>query len=267
MRILYVDDEQLQLENFRRTTEGLEEIDSLQLFDNGKEALEWAKRHPVDVAFLDVEMPVMTGMDLARELKAFDPKIVIIFVTAYDSYALEAFKIRAAGYLLKPYGREDIAEELENARTLTGKDRKKRIHITTMPDLYVTIDGKNLFQGHSKQEELFALLVDRGKTGIMKGDALGCLSDGRLLKDSTYWSWFSRLKTLLEEAGAPDLIITTGNTKYLNLEEVDCDIYRMQEGEREAIAKYSGRYLERYAWAEERIAELDQIKKHFEKNT
>ena len=65
----------------------------------------------------------------------------------------------------------------------------------------------------------------------------------------------------MEEAGLSDLIASSGNTKYIRTEKVDCDLYRMLNGDRESIEKYAGSYLKRYAWAEERIAELDQIKK------
>lgn len=263
MKIIYVDDEKIQLENFRLSVEEMEGIDSLKLFDNSPEALAWAQSHPVDVAFLDIEMPHMKGIDLARKLKAINRKTSIIFVTAYEQYAVEAFQVKAAGYLLKPYSRKDIISELENAAFLAGKSVGRRVCITTMPDFLVTVDGKNIFKGHSKQEELFALLVNRGSTGITKGDAIGSLSDGKPLSDSAYWSWQFRLKNILEEAGIADLVITSGNTKYLDMERVDCDFYRMLNGDEEIIKKYSGKYLERYAWAEERIAQLDTIKDNY----
>lgn len=263
MKVIYVDDEKVQLKNFKLITKGMEEIESLQLFSDSREALQWVQNHPVDIAFLDIEMPYINGLELAKKLKSIDRKICVVFVSAYDQYTLDAFGTRASGYLLKPYTRAEIEAELENASFLMGGSQKKKLCITTMPDFLVTVNGKNLFNGHSKQEELFALLVDRGKIGITKGDALGCLGDGKLLKDSTYWSWMFRLKSELEEAGEPDLILTNGNIKYLDVEKVDCDLYRMQNGDKDVIDKYNGRYMERYAWAEERIAELDQIKKHF----
>ena len=263
MRVIYVDDEKIQLKNFRLTVEDMDEITSLEVFDNSRDALLWAQEHPVDIAFLDIDMPHMKGTELARKLKALNRKISIIFVTAYDQYALEAFDIKAVGYLLKPYSRGDIEKEIENICFLNGERKTREIYITTMPDFLVTVGGKNIFKGHSKQEELFALLVDRGKTGITKGDAIGSLSDGKSLSDSAYWSWLFRLKNILEEAGIADIVVTNGNTKYLDMDRVDCDLYRMQNGDEEIIEKYAGKYLERYAWAEERIAELDTIKENY----
>ena len=112
MNVIYVDDEFMQLQNFKMTAESLEYVDSLNIFDSGKKALEWVDSNPVDVAFLDIEMPEMNGIELARRLKKADRNIRLIFVTAYEQYALQAFGVDAIGYLLKPYDREDIKKQL-----------------------------------------------------------------------------------------------------------------------------------------------------------
>ena len=265
MNIIYVDDEKMQRENFRLTVCNLKEMESLKLFESSLEVLEWAREHTVDVAFLDIEMPHMSGLELAEKLKQLNPAIHIIFVTAYDQYAVKAFKIRASGYLLKPYTRADIEAELEHVLSEKGVILEKKVCITTMPDFLVTVNGKNIFHGHSKPEELLAFLVDRGKAGVTKGDALTCLGEGKIQSDNTYWSWMFRLKSILEDAGVPDLIETKGNAKYLKMDLVDCDLYRMRKGDRQTIGKYTGHYLRRYSWAEERIGELEEIKKNFNK--
>ena len=266
MNILYVDDEKLQLENFRLTVAGIEGMESVQMFDDSVKAYEWAKTHPVDVAFLDIEMPQHSGITLAQKLKDLNRKTAIVFVTAYDQYSLDAFKVHASGYLLKPYTKADVECELENACMSVGSTPGKRVHITTMPDFVVTVNGKNIFMGHGKPEELLALLVDRGESGVTKGDAIACLGDGKPLSDSTYWSWLFRLKNILEDAGLPDLIETNGYTKRLKTDLVDCDLYKMRQGDPAALKKYAGHYMQRYPWAEERISELDEIKKNFQKS-
>lgn len=266
MNIIYVDDEKLQLENFRLTTEGMAGMESLQLFSDSEKAYAWAKEHRVDVAFLDIEMPHMNGLELTRKLKALNRDTCVIMVTAYDQHTLDAFRARATAYLLKPYSREDIEKELENALYMTGRPVEKKIRIITMPELLVTVNGRTVFKGHSKQEELFALMVDHGEHGITKGEALNCLGDGAQQSDSAYWSWMSRLRSILEDAGVPDLIGTKGYVKYIHTENVDCDLYRMLDGDMDVIKKYTGKYLTRYAWAENRISELDEIRKNTQKS-
>lgn len=263
MRIIYVDDEVIQLENFRLSSKNLKEIDSLECFSQSEEALQWAQEHPVDLVFLDIEMPIINGIELAIRLRQINANIKIIFVTAYEQYALEAFGVRAIGYLLKPYGREDIQNELEHAAGVSLEHTRKRVQIVTMPELLVTVDGKRLSLGHTRQEELLALLVDRGKRGITRRDALDCIWEGRSGGDSAYWACLSRLKCMLEEAGVPDLLLADGYIRYLNTDLVDCDLYRMLDGDREVIKNYQGEYLRRYSWAEERNAQLYRIKETY----
>ena len=108
-------------------------------------------------------------------------------------------------------------------------------------------------------------LVDRGKVGITKNEALTFMGDGQQPGDSTYWSRLFRLKNIPEEAGVPSLLVTQGNIRYLDVEQVDCNLYRMRAGDPEAIAQYTGQYLRRYTWVEERIAEPEDIRKKYEK--
>ena len=258
MKIIYVDDEKILLENFRLTVQGLNGVDSLDTFSDSKEALAWAENNPVDVAFLDIEMPFINGIELAKSLKQIDENIRIIFVTAYEQYALQAFGVDAVGYLMKPYLREDIEKELKKA-SLIRNIPQKRIKIQTMPDLLITVDGKLLRFGHTKQEELMALLVDKGEIGITKGEAISCLWSG-YSSDSIYWTTMSRLKSILNDAGIADIIVTNGQKKCIDTEKVECDLYRMLRGERDAIAKYNGAYLQSFSWAKARNMQLGKIK-------
>lgn len=259
MNVIYVDDEKILLENFRLTAKELPRVDSLETFGRGEDALSWAQKNTVDVAFLDIEMPFMNGIELARRLKEIDENIRIVIVTAYEQYALQAFGVDAIGYLLKPYSAGDISRQLEKAYYIRQKT-KKEIQIKTMPDLHITIDGQPLRLGHTKQEELLALLIDRGETGITKGDAISCLWSG-YSSDSIYWTTMSRLKSMLGDEGISDIIVTKGQTKCINTDMVECDLYLMLAGDKSAIAKYDGAYLSRFAWAKERNAQLREIKK------
>jgi two-component system, LytTR family, response regulator AlgR len=71
------------------------------------------------VVLLDIRMPGMNGIEAARHLSALDPPPAVVFTTAYDEYALEAFESRAIGYLLKPVRKERLADALEHAARLT----------------------------------------------------------------------------------------------------------------------------------------------------
>lgn len=258
MNVIYVDDEPMQIKNFCLTAENMGRIDSLKTFQKGQDALSWAKIHPVDAAFLDIEMPVMNGIELAKKLKEINQNIHIIFVTAYEQYALEAFGVNAIGYLLKPYTSEDVEKELTKAYYVRDIP-KTEIRIKTMPNFQIWVDEKPMILGYTKQAELLAYFVNQAEAGVTKLDAMEALWAG-YSSESVYWTTMSRLKSILDEAGISNLILTKGQAKCLNTEIVDCDLYRMLKGDIYAIKNYEGKYLEEYSWAAKRRKQLDELK-------
>lgn len=266
MRVICVDDEQPVLENFKIRVKDFSQIRSLHLFSDARQALEWVGSHPVDVAFLDIEMAGINGLDLAKRLKEIDCDIRIFFVTAYEQYALEAFKADALGYVLKPYSRQDLKDALEKA-TLMKSRKKSRVVIQTIPNFCVSVDGENLHINRSKVEELFALLVDRAEIGVTARDAIDCLWPERLADENTmalYRVTFHRLLDCLKEVGIDYIIGNEVRKKYIDMKAVDCDLYQILEGDREKIQNYAGEYLKEYSWAESRNAQLDSIKAAWE---
>jgi two-component system response regulator AlgR len=119
MKVLIVDDEPPARERLKRL---LEEIDSFEVAGeaaNGTEAIALAGRLAPDVVLMDIRMPGMDGVEAARHLGQLDEPPAIIFITAYDEYALRAFDTHAVGYLLKPVRREKLADTLTRAARLT----------------------------------------------------------------------------------------------------------------------------------------------------
>lgn len=112
MNIIVVDDEPLALRGIARLVREAGEAGEVQEFSLPRTALAFAREHLVDVAFLDIEMPGMSGIELAKALKDRNPDTHIVFVTSYEQYALDAFAVRATGYLLKPARLEDVRREL-----------------------------------------------------------------------------------------------------------------------------------------------------------
>ena len=262
MQLIYVDDEKAALDNFRlKTEEFFQGDDKLDFFRTGEEAIEFAKKHTVDVAFLDIELPEIHGLELARKLKQMCRNVKIIFVTAYSGYALEAFGVDAVGYILKPYSKYDVLKELNKAKMIRSLPAK-RIKIKTIPDFVIEVDGKLVRLGKSKQEELLALLVDRGEKGITSREAISCLWPERLADSNTqalYRVTLKRLMDLLEEEGIGYIIASKGRERYILTDEVDCDLYKILSGDKEAATAYSGEYLRNYSWAEARNAQLSSM--------
>ena len=116
MTILAVDDETGALTALKQKIQVAVPDAQLTIFISPEEALEYAGNNQFDIAFLDIDMPQMSGIELAKRLKKVNPKVNIIFVSAYSQYGVDAFALYASGYLLKPISCEDIKKQLENLR-------------------------------------------------------------------------------------------------------------------------------------------------------
>lgn len=257
MNVIYVDDEKPAIDNFTLTTAGFPEIRELHTFQSGEEALCFAEQNAVDAAFLDVEMPGITGLELAARLKEITPHTRVVFVTAFSQYALDAWSVDAVGYLLKPYTASDIHKEL--AKCSYRPIPSQRVVIDTIPTLSVMIDGKPLNISGTKPRELLALLVERGETGFTVGEGIACLWPDRPNDPGTrslFRMTYKRLADALEAAGAGDLLVTGENYRAIRVDKIECDLYRILAGDPQAARKYNGVYLRDYAWAEERNAQL-----------
>ncbi len=87
---------------------------------NGLEALDMVRQHQPDIVFLDIRMPEMDGIQCAEQLTQLDNPPAVIFVTAFDQHAIDAFRTHAIGYLLKPVSREDLSAVLQRAARLNA---------------------------------------------------------------------------------------------------------------------------------------------------
>ena len=113
LTILAVDDEHTQLEDLARLLRGFPSVEEVECADGGQEALVKASGQPFDAIFLDVRMPDLDGLKLARVVKRFSNPPQIVFVSAYDTAAVDAFELRAVDYLRKPVSRRRVEEALE----------------------------------------------------------------------------------------------------------------------------------------------------------
>ena len=115
IRALLVDDEPLALRKLRRLLAGERDVQIVAECSEGREAAAAIREHVPDLVFLDIQIPELDGFEVLDTLRR-DELPVIVFVTAYDEYALRAFDAHALDYLLKPVARERFRETLERAR-------------------------------------------------------------------------------------------------------------------------------------------------------
>ena len=127
LKTLIVDDEPIARRVLREELESLADIEIAGEVDNGVQAVDWiTTRHP-DLVLLDLQMPVMGGLDVIRSIRSGTHIPVVVIVTAYDKYALDAFDAGAIDYLLKPVGRERLIEAIERAKRVTGREAVQKL--------------------------------------------------------------------------------------------------------------------------------------------
>jgi two-component system, LytTR family, response regulator AlgR len=127
MRVMVVDDEPLARQRLARMLASIAGVELVAEAENGAQALMLYRQHRPELLLLDIEMPGMNGIELARQLAAERPPPAVIFCTAYDQHALAAFDARAVAYLLKPVAASRLQEALQvvtqlNQAQLSGLD-------------------------------------------------------------------------------------------------------------------------------------------------
>lgn len=163
MKILVVDDEAPARDRLSRLLADSDEHEVVGQAGNGEQALELAGVSAPDVVLLDIRMPGMNGIETAHHLNSFESPPAIIFTTAYDEYAIEAFDARAVGYVLKPVRRERLDRALEQAARLSNftlsevakrsgiSDRRNHICVRTHGELRL-IPVRDVFYFHADQK-------------------------------------------------------------------------------------------------------------------
>ena len=120
MRVLIVDDEGPARARLKQIIEDLEGYEFAAEAGNGEQAISLASETKADIVLLDIRMPGLNGIETAHHLNSLERPPAIVFTTAYDEYAVDAFEARAIGYVLKPVRRSRLEAALEHAARLAG---------------------------------------------------------------------------------------------------------------------------------------------------
>lgn len=264
MKIFVIDDEEAVLREMVRTVEKAAGDAGIVPFTRCSDALNEVERgcRP-DAVFTDIEMPGISGLEFAVKLKALSPDTRIIFVTAYEQYAIRAFKIKAHGYLLKPLRTEDVQDELkycmEEPELKPAGDDDNRLQIHCFGHFEVYCHGKPVIFERNQTRELLAYLVDRRGAACTTGQialALWEEDGGKGAVQQRIRNLISDLRKTLRDIGMEDLIIREHRHLAIRMEMTDCDYYRMLEGDMDALNSYHGEYMKDYSWAEITNAKL-----------
>ncbi len=133
LRAIIVDDEELCIMRLNRILSDSGEIHLCATFQNPLDAYAYVKENPVHVAFLDIFMPEIKGVQLSDLLRKQNTAIDIVFVTGYDDYAVQAFEMNALDYLMKPVTAERVSVTLDKLRV-----KHRGIHVIPVGDVKLT---------------------------------------------------------------------------------------------------------------------------------
>lgn len=259
MNVIAVDDEIFSLNDLVEVLSECIPNTEIQGFQKAEEALEYARKNNVDIAFLDIEMNDMTGIQLAGHLTETNEKTNIIFVTGYSEYALEAFSLYASGYILKPAEKKSVLKALSNLRHPIEIQQQKVV-VKTFSNFEVYVNGTPLHFPRAKSKELFAYLVHKNGTGCSLKELSSVLYEDKEYTSSLQRQLQTIIATMMKTLNSQnigDIIIKHYNHLSIDTNKIECDYYKFLNGEKEAINSYTGEYMMNYSWGEFTIGYLD----------
>ncbi|MEK3674137.1 response regulator [Paenibacillus sp. FSL R10-2771] len=278
LRAIIVDDERLSLNQLSWVLSESGEVVICQTFQNPVKAYEYARDNPIDIAFLDISMPEVSGMKLSRQLHELYEAMDVVFVTGYEEYALQAFDASATDYLLKPVSAERVRQTLDKIRRRPRRPEVEPVLEVCMFGgfklLHPGPDRKPLKLRSPKTEELFAYLLY--KRSVSRDEIMDTLWGGfesgkasNNLNSNLYY-----IRKAISESGLKVCLLPDRNEVQIVENSLSCDLYAFERLLREirmnrdghtellkqAAALYTGPFLKgkTYEWASTKARRLEQ---------
>ena len=252
MKVICVDDEKLIMEDTVSMCLGLPLVTEVKGFTRPGDALAWLKENRADLALLDIDMPGMSGLELAAEIRAKWPNTSICFLTGYEQYAVDAFSLRATGYLLKPVSREKLAVEVNYAFSRREKDLTGHVVVRTFQNFDVFVDGEILSFKNARSKEILAYLIDKQGASVTRAEIFAALWEDRLYDRKMQKQldvYIRSLRDTLRKYGIEEIFDMQKGSLRIRPELLICDVYLFFAGDSDAVNSYRGEYMGNYPWA------------------
>ncbi|OBZ12097.1 hypothetical protein A8L34_14860 [Bacillus sp. FJAT-27264] len=211
MQAILVDDERLALMKLEHMLKELGTVNVVATYTDPVEAVNEAGKWKADVIFLDIDMPEMNGLQAAEIMHERTPEADIVFVTAYNNYALEAFEVNALDYVLKPVIRDRLLKTIGRLEERAQRETKQvsssdTLMVRCFPSLRFERGGVHLNTIRwrtNKAQELFALLLHNRNRFVSKDTLIDMLwPDFNLKKASTHlYTTIYQVRQCLKQAG------------------------------------------------------------------
>ncbi|MDO4977806.1 MAG: response regulator [Eubacteriales bacterium] len=278
MKILAVDDEALQLDKLTEAIQSVVPDAEIMSTIRPSHALYFAEENAFDVAFLDVQMRGMTGVELAKLITRLYPRMNIIFVTAYNDYKADAMDLRASGYITKPVNAAKIKQELMNLRypvtsgianggfsasfaAINETEKKFALNLQCFGN-FDAFDRNNMpirFE-RTKAKEMLAYLTYKRGSRCTSREIVAVLFENSEYNNKVQDSFrhiTGALMKAMRKIGAEDVIIKEHQNYAIDMDKVSCDYYDFLKGDTAARNSYTGEFMSQYSWAKYTNAYLD----------
>ena len=216
IKCIAIDDEPLALRQIKSYIEKTPGLELCGLYNSPTAALEWLKEQEVDLIFIDINMPDMSGLEFVRTL---ENRPLIIFTTAYAEYAVEGFRLNAADYLLKPFSLSDFQQSIKKVASL-----HELIQLAKERSLQEESEGsEGLSEALPEGKEFISIKADYRTTLIRTSEILYIESEGEYVRlhladGSTIMTLF-RLKNM-ETALPSDSFMRVHRSFIVNLKQI-----------------------------------------------
>jgi two-component SAPR family response regulator len=210
--------------------------------------------HQVDAAFLDIKMPTMNGIDLAKKLIEINPKLKVFFITAYtfdEQITAQSIGSNFAGYCYKPYDNDLLSRQLDMLVEENNTGKKREIRIKTFEGFDVFINGKPVDFRNKKSKEMLAYAVNKKGSFVSMEETILALwpeKDADLARIS-YRDSVWKLRRTLNENRLDNLVLFDRGRYRLNTDGVDCDLFDVLNNNSKVVSIVS--YMPGYDWSVE----------------
>mgnify|MGYP001430219788 CR=1 FL=1 len=269
IKAILVDDERPALRGLEHLLKAYPEITVIQMYTNPIKAIYEIRQLKPQVVFLDINMPQLKGIDVGSRILDSSPDTDIVFVTAYDQYAVEAFELHAMDYLLKPVTPDRLRKTIERVvkkQSLELKTNLQKLQIKCLGQFRVGWENQEPIKWRAeKTRELFAFLLHNKGRDISKEEILDKLwsEDNPEKAIRQLYNGIYYIRKALEEYGIDRALISIDSSYNLKIGAVELDVDRMHEIEKSEHADnlekleemediYTGDYFqgENYPWAD-----------------
>ncbi len=245
MKIVVIDDEFSALNTFLYYVIDKYDVEFKMFMKNPLDSLEYLSQNNVAAVFLDINLPTINGVELARKMLKIDKKIKIVFISAYafeKETIQKEFGKNLIGFCDKPYSENTLDKYMRKII-----DFEKKVYIETFGSFNVFINNCPLKFLSAKSKELLALLVDRNGSSVTMGEVISNLwpdypvEKSKILYRDAVW----KLRKVLNENELTNLV--NFNRAQLNINKIyQCDYWRFLEG---YTLDFTGEYMINYDWS------------------